>query len=149
MIYSFSMNVKYRSLEDMLMNTLHTLDTDTDNVTRLENAQRLLRIVRTRLTDIRNQAAYDARETHTTTQIADLTGIDRKAVEQYSNTWAEKKGLPRRRERRNRPWQVGYTDLSGDRCAPQRRTDPAQDVIGETTAEGYHRPPAGTTHQTS
>lgn len=118
MIYSFVMNVKYRPLEDMLMNLLHSLDTDPDNITRLDNSQRLLRIIRTRLTDIRNQAAYDAREGHTTTQIADLTGIDRKAVEQFSNTWAEKKGLPRRRERRNRPWQVGYTDMSGDRSAP-------------------------------
>lgn len=106
------MNVKYRSLEDMLMNMLYTLETDTDNVTRMDNAQRLLHIVRTRLVDIRNQAAYDAREGHTTVQLSDLTGIDRKAIEQFSNTWAAKKGIPRRKERRNRPWDVGFSDLS-------------------------------------
>ena len=115
MIYFFVMNVKYRPLEDMLMNLLYSLETDTDNVTKMRNANDLLRIIRTRLTDIRNEASYEARKAATTRHLAEQSRLDRKAIEQWSNTWAHKKGIPRIRERRNRPWQVGFDDLSGDR----------------------------------
>ena len=113
MIYYFAMSVKYRPLEDMLMSVIHSLEMDTDNVTRMKHANDLLAIARTRLTDIRNQASYQARESNTTMGLAEQTHIDRKAIEQWSNTWAAKRGIPRIRERRNRPWQVGFTDLSG------------------------------------
>ena len=113
------MNVKYRPLEDMLMSIIHSLETDSDNVTRMRNAQELLKIVRTRLTDIRNESSYLARQSATTMNLAEQTRFDRKAIEQWSNTWAEKKGIPRIRERRNRPWQVGFNDLSGGQRFPQ------------------------------
>jgi hypothetical protein len=50
----------------------------------------------------------------TTTKLQELTGKERSTIESWSRTWAEKKGLPLRRNRINRPWDVGYKDLSGE-----------------------------------
>ena len=108
------MYVKYRDIEQLALDLLHSLDTESDAKNRMVYASDIQRILRQRLIDIRNEAAYAARDGATTTQLQEATGIQRATIESWSRTWADKKGLPLRRNRINRPWQVGYVNLSGE-----------------------------------
>jgi hypothetical protein len=108
------MYVKYRDIEQLALDLLHSLDTETDAKTRMTYASDIQRLLHQRLIDIRNEAAYAARDGVTTTQLQESTGIERGTIESWSRTWADKKGLPLRKNRINRPWQVGYMDLSGE-----------------------------------
>lgn len=111
MIYHSGM---YVNIERMASDLLHALDAEPDNTTRMKHAAAIYTMLRTRLIDIRNESAYEARDGKTTSDLQTATGIDRGSIESWSRTWADKRNLPLRRNRINRPWQVGYKDLTGE-----------------------------------
>ena len=108
------MYVKYRDLEQMALDLLYSLEQIPDSKERMTHSADLLTLLRQRLTDIRNEAAYAARDGVTTTRLQESTGKDRSSIESWSRTWADKKGLPLRKNRINRPWDVGYRNLTGE-----------------------------------
>lgn len=109
MVYDFGM---YVNIERMALDLLHMLDAESDNATRMKHAAALYAMLRPRLIDIRNEAAYEARDGVTTKQLQAKTGIERGSIESWSRTWADKRGLPLRKNRINRPWMVGFKDLT-------------------------------------
>ena len=114
MVYPIGMYVKYRDLEQMALDLFYALEQIPDSKERMTHAADLLILIRQRLTDIRNEAAYAARDGVTTTRLQESTGKDRSSIESWSRTWADKKGLPLRRNRINRPWDVGFRNLTGE-----------------------------------
>jgi hypothetical protein len=108
------MYVKYTEIERLAQDLLHLIDSEPTARERMILAADAQKMLRQRLIDLRNEAAYAARDGVTTTKLQELTGIERGTIESWSRTWADKKGLPLRRNRINRPWEVGYKDLSGE-----------------------------------
>jgi hypothetical protein len=104
----------YVNIERAALDLIHMLDATPDNATRMKHAAHVHQMLRQRLIDIRNEAAYEARDGRTTTQLQEATGIERGSIESWSRTWADKRNLPLRKNRINRPWQVGYKDLTGE-----------------------------------
>jgi hypothetical protein len=108
------MYVKYTDIERLAQDILHLIDSEPSAQQRMVLAADVYSLLRKRLIDLRNEASYAARDGMTTTKLQELTGKERSTIESWSRTWAEKKGLPLRRNRINRPWDVGYKDLSGE-----------------------------------
>jgi hypothetical protein len=104
----------YVNIERLALDLIHMLDAESDNATRMKHAAAIHTMLRQRLIDIRNEAAYEARDGVTTSDLQSRTGIERGSIESWSRTWAEKRNLPLRKNRINRPWQVGYKNLTGE-----------------------------------
>lgn len=104
----------YVNIERAALDLLHMLDAESDNALRMKHASAVYTMLRQRLIDIRNEAAYEARDGVTSKQIAERTGIGRESIDSWSRTWADKRNLPLRKNRINRPWQVGYKTLTGE-----------------------------------
>jgi hypothetical protein len=113
MVYYFGMNVNYRSLEDMMLDVIHTLESEPDDTERMLFASKLYLITKSRLANIRNEAAYEARGKHAAIKLSEHTSLDAKTISEWSHSWADKKGLPRRNRSLTRPWNVGFRNLSG------------------------------------
>lgn len=114
MVYYIGMNVNYRSLEDMLNDVLHTLESEPNDTDRMLYASRLYLIAKKRLANLRNQAAYEARGKNTAKYLSEKTDLDAKTISEWSHSWADKQGVERRNRKHQRPWNVGFVDLSGD-----------------------------------
>lgn len=106
------MYVNSKDIERLAEDILHIIDSTSDPKQRMVLAADVHTALHQRLIDLRNEAAYASRDGLTTSKLQELTGKRREAIESWSRTWADKKGLPLRRNRINRPWDVGYKDLS-------------------------------------
>jgi hypothetical protein len=108
------MSTTYTTLEDSLLNILTSLEAEKDPVERLRAIRRLETTAVKAFRRIKREAAYDARMTRSSGEIADAVGMDRKDLDYLIRVYLVDNPYAPKPPHRTRHTIDHFVDLSGE-----------------------------------
>jgi len=101
-----------RDLEDQITSLMDSMQSERDPIVRLDVARNLERTFVKSIKKIKREAAYDARMKHSSREIADAVGADRKDIDYLVNVYLIDNPYKASPPRKHRVEVDSFVDLS-------------------------------------